>query len=530
MSEDISVQGRWSGLLVAAVVFVALSFYLHTRSENIADLDGLYHFRHSALYASRGLTDSSFPWTEFSVVKKEGADPWYGFHLLLIPFTYFSDSVIGLKAASIFVTALSAFLIFLAFRRLGTRWPVFWVIALFFSSPDFLFRFTALRPQLISFGLILLLFSYILSKVDVKKIPYLCLFFVSLAIAWVHLAFAWMLFFPLLAIGFFARTQRQRIGFAPFLYMVAGTVAAILLHPNILGTLKLTYVQVVRLLWEKQAGTPLLFGTEMLRFTSQNFWDQFVPITLLLAVALYFWIKLSGGRHPDTIQRLPGLKIALFSSAFLASVFFYLSFSSARRSADFFFGFALIFVGLVFSRVADRIRLRELFSGRKLLVSLLFFALVGVMAGVSFVRYQDAVQKSYDPRAAQEVGEWLIENSKSGDIVFHPLWDQFAQLFFWNTQNRYINGMDPIFEYVYDPSLYWKHHFFSTDWAGEFTCPAQRCTADMLEDSYKALKDDFRADFVYLQKNRNPRLFGYLAGDARYKKVFENEKEAIFSL
>ncbi len=152
------------------------------------------------------------------------------------------------------------------------------------------------------------------------------------------------------------------------------------------------------------------------------------------------------------------------------------------------------------------------------------------MAGVSVYRYGYLLPKTYNLGRAREVAEWLFNNSQTGDIVFHTRWDQFAELFFWNQKNYYINGMDPIFMYAANPSLYWKQHFFAYDQASAFTCGAMRCTQETAEESYKVLKDDFRARYIYLQKKRSLNFLQYLTSDPRFKKVFENDEDTVFEV
>ena len=41
--------------------------------------------------------------------------------------------------------------------------------------------------------------------------------------------------------------------------------------------------------------------------------------------------------------------------------------------------------------------------------------------------------------------EWLVENTPAGSTVFHTDWDDFPKLFFYNTHNTYIVGLDPDF-------------------------------------------------------------------------------------
>ena len=162
---------------------------------------------------------------------------------------------------------------------------------------------------------------------------------------------------------------------------------------------------------------------------------------------------------------------------------------------------------------------------------IILFSLVALyMAGFTIYRYENFLPKTYRPDRAQEASRWLADNSETNDIVFHTRWEQFAELFFWNQKNYYINGMDPIFEYIYTPSLYWKQHFFSTDQAGAMTCGAVRCKQDTTEESYKVLKEDFHARFVYVQKDKNPNFLKYLLSDNRFEKKFENKDDIVFGI
>ena len=76
-------------------------------------------------------------------------------------------------------------------------------------------------------------------------------------------------------------------------------------------------------------------------------------------------------------------------------------------------------------------------------------------------------------------------------------------LFYWNQNNYYIGGMDPIFQYAYNPTLYWKFHYLSNDDVTKNTCGAIACTASMLENTHTVLVNDFKAKYIVLEKQRN---------------------------
>ncbi|MBI2454341.1 MAG: hypothetical protein HYV54_02115 [Parcubacteria group bacterium] len=154
--------------------------------------------------------------------------------------------------------------------------------------------------------------------------------------------------------------------------------------------------------------------------------------------------------------------------------------------------------------------------------------LAGLNSIPLFKKYNDV---AWAPAFLKESALWLKENSQPGEIVFHTNWDQLGALFFWNPNNYYINGMDPIFMYAYNPSLYWKNHFmFTTDMAHNQTCGKIRCTAEEVEDTTKVLTEDFKAGYVVLRKAQNPKTFFFWVKENKFPLVFENKTEAVFKI
>ena len=108
---------------------------------------------------------------------------------------------------------------------------------------------------------------------------------------------------------------------------------------------------------------------------------------------------------------------------------------------------------------------------------------------------------AWAPDDMKESSLWLKENAKAGEIVFNTSWDQFGSLMYWNNQNYYINGMDPIFEYAFSPALYWKNHFLLADVGYTNTCGLIRCKQKEIETTPSVLINDFKASYIVL-KNR----------------------------
>src|SRR5262249_31172300 len=115
-------------------------------------------------------------------------------------------------------------------------------------------------------------------------------------------------------------------------------------------------------------------------------------------------------------------------------------------------------------------------------------AIVGIVIVVVFdttIKVSDAFSHSgLPPDRLKIAGRWLEEHSQAGDIVFNVRWFEFSPLFFWDHKNFYVGGLDPIFQYAYDPRLYWKFHHLSARDSVDFTCGAPVCRDGLREDTY----------------------------------------------
>src|SRR3712207_7113010 len=71
--------------------------------------------------------------------------------------------------------------------------------------------------------------------------------------------------------------------------------------------------------------------------------------------------------------------------------------------------------------------------------------------------------------AYREPALWLAANTPPGSLVFNVEWDDFPQLFFWNSHNVYAFGLDPTYTSIYDLERYrlWRENL-----AGEGANPS----------------------------------------------------------
>ena len=500
-------------ILTVISVLVLISAVFHLSAEKIADPDSFYHITHAQIYRDQGLLSVDFPWVQYSAISQYKADIWYGFHILLIPFTYFTNPITGIKMAGIFLTSLVLVTFFFILRGLRFRYSLFWTILLFFSVPDVHWRLLMVRPHILTFILSILLF-YFLTKNNRWGI-----LFSALAISFFHLALSWIV---VLVVGTILVSQAlTKISIIPAIYAIAGVVIGWLARPNPLGAIKLVYIQVVQLMIEKLNGVSFQFGSEL---KPGDHWSvlitEFLPIAALLVLAVWAWLK----NKPATESE----SVLLWSSLILAVIFGGIFIFIARRSVDLFAGFSLIFIGLNWSLFGSKIRY----------FNILLTVLFTVLATNTFYFANIYKKQAISPNTFKESSLWLKDNSNSGDIVFNTHWDNFPSLFFWNQNNYYINGMDPIFEYAFDKKLYWEHYYLDIDGLAiknniGYTCRNARseCSDNNMVEVYNALKNDFKARYIFIEPSRNPKLNQYLEFDKRFKNVFKNNnQESIFEI
>jgi hypothetical protein len=121
-----------AGALSIGAVFWWLQFSLP--SICCGDFDGYYHIKWSQLLW-QGLRSGHFPpaftWLPLTTLNpSQYADQHFLFHLLLIPFTWFSDLRLGAKVAAALFGAAAVFSLYWLVLRYRVRYPMLWLLAL----------------------------------------------------------------------------------------------------------------------------------------------------------------------------------------------------------------------------------------------------------------------------------------------------------------------------------------------------------------------------------------------------------------
>jgi hypothetical protein len=315
-----------------------------------------------------------------------------------------------------------------------------------------------------------------------------------------------------------------------WLAALAGIGVGWALRPNPLGVAKLEYHQIVVHETARHAQLPLLFGREWSPVTLPALGAFVIPLLLWAAASLVIMVASGGRRFPAT----PNDRTFLWSSLALAGLFFAVTVLNTKRVTPLWATCAVIVLAMAFTLLFDRARNgEEPFLGRsaRLVVTCALAGVLGALmwnglrADATHTRW--LASSRHRPKAA---AEWLRDNGRPGEIVYNVNWGMFPELFFWNAEDYYVSGLDPVFLYAYDPQLYWKFHHIAVGMAAAGTYSSLNRSMSAAVDTYQFVRDDLRASYVVLDRRAYGSLDRYLQSDPRFSLVFEDQSLAVYAV
>lgn len=519
------LRRRRSLLQLAAFLLAAIAVagYLHLQSPNLPETDAFYHVHHASLYVRHGLFMSEFPWVIASVIHKYSADIWYGFHLLLIPFTFIHDPIMQLKVAGVFLLTVALLLFFISARRAGLAFPYLWPFLWLFSSGLVTRRLAMLRPHVLSVGLMTLLFSFMLEG------GIYGVFLISAATTFIHLSFFWLPVLVAFVVAAVKLAVERKFEWRKLLAMLAGLTAGWLLRPNPIGALKILNTQVFQLMSLKQSGQ-LRFARELYPVDPVSLFHTTPALLIIwLCFILVFLISVSLRRPKLALSN----RTFLWASFALSVIFFAMTVFMSMRSIDLWAPFALLFSAAGFDTflLSKRAPHQQFLPAtmRKVLTPVLLVILAG-MIWISLSWYRGFMFKAIEPQRLRAAGEWLKENTKPEAIVMNLDTDAYVELSFWGADNRFVLGMDTIFTYAYDPTLFFKIANLMSARAPGYTWDTIYFDESRLTDAYTFLRRDLGASYIVMRTKYYPPLYDWAKNDPRFKLRFDREGIAIFQL
>jgi len=552
---------EWSWLKYSFVFFFAFIVFLYLLiPPGILCPDSFFHTKMALLIKGSGPV-KEFPWTQFTTYKELFVDHHFLYHLLLIPFLSlpspqnmdaFSleiDPLIKAKLATAFFAALAFLSLYWFCRRMKIKGSLVWAM-LAFLIPTFLLRLSLIRAPAISIIILLLSCYFILKK---KHFP---LFVLSFIYVWTY--GAWPLLIIVIFLYCFAgacqklNNQRNEIchkikiqsskifkiyivilHFAFYILhfirsvfsknnlkliiaCIGGVFVGLIINPYFPKTFPFYWLQTFKIAFLNYQGK-IGVGAEWYPPDLQAFLIATIPVLIPWLIS-WAWFGINFKKQKD--------------SWFLGliSLFFFLYSLKAARNIEYFVPFAIIFDGLIFSQIMEKInwqnvknQFKTCFTGPDnvfYFISGIFLIIcvsvsLGFYLNLSIKNLYHEYQKSNQPLDhLQKASAWLKKNSRPGETVFQSNWGIFPQLFYFNSQNYYINGLDQTFMYEYNQDLY-------QDW---FDLVNYKISPD---ETAKILKQKFNASYVLTEKN-DERFVKLLKKSDDLTKVYEDEQTIIY--
>lgn len=410
-------------------------------TPDMPDNDGFYHIKLAWLMRTEGLKPD-FPYLPLSILnEREFYDHHFLFHAALIPFT-FGDLRSGAKWAAVTFASLAFLAVWYLFQ--GQRIPLawLWALGLLGISDAFLYRMSITRAQSLSLGALALAYAWLLEG------KYKHLAILAFVYVWMYDAFPLMLALAVLHFLAVALTE-HRIELRPLLYISGGIILGMIINPYFPHNLIFSYHHMLPKLTD---ATSVRVGNEWYPYDTKQLLDNSLPALVAFASgALALGLS---GRKMDSRTAL-----GLF-----ASLLFGLMLFQARRFVEYFPPFALIFAAFAWAPLftsqpasvkgADSPRFSLAPSLRNNLPAILLSLVVAVSIARSIPPAREAMDRSKPYGLYANASAWLEKNTPSGSRVFQTDWDDFPRLFFYNTHNTYLVGLDPTYLQLYDADLY----------------------------------------------------------------------------
>ncbi|MBI5963540.1 MAG: hypothetical protein HY863_08720 [Chloroflexi bacterium] len=489
--------------LILFALFLTGMAIVQFSSRNMPDNDGYYHIKLAYLMRTEGLKPD-FPYLPLSILnEKQFYDHHFLFHVALIPFT-FGDLRLGAKWAAATFAGLAFLAIWYLFHRQRIPFAWLWSLGLLGVSDAFLYRMSITRAQSLSLAVLALGFLWLLEG-KLWRLAFLSFFYV-----WMYDAFPLLIALGVLHLVAVLLVER-RLEYRPLLFIGGGILLGMLINPYF----------PVNIAFSIQHMLPKLTDT-----TSVSVGNEWYPYNTnqLLENSLPALVAFTGG---ILALGLTGRKMNVRSAlALLTALLFGLMLFQARRFVEYFPPFALIFAAFTWSPFIVDLKYAaqtqggsdspqpassSLLAGLPVILLAIFVAL-SAYKSIPAAGKSIQASKPYDLYAGAST--WLEQNTPAGSRVFQTDWDDFPRLFFYNTHNTYLAGLDPTFMQLYNSNLY---KLWVTITRGDVQEPS------------RYISSSFGSSYVHTDLNHSDFL-NQAANDPGLKEVYRDDQAVIFEV
>jgi hypothetical protein len=294
----------------------------------------------------------------------------------------------------------------------------------------------------------------------------------------------------------------HRFEYRPLLFIGVGIILGLLINPYFPENIVFSFRHMLPKLID---ATSVRVGNEWYPYETDQLLKNSLPALIAFGSGI---VALGLSEKKMDVRTGTGL---------LATLLFGFMLFQARRFIEYFPPFALIFAAFAWAPLLSASKsvpaIPRRFNPRVLPVIVL-----ALMIAVSMVKTlpatQESLRKSKPYNLYAGASAWLIENSTEGDRVFQTDWDDFPRLFYYNTHNTYLVGLDPTYMQLHDQELY---DLWVLITRGKIQEPSQYIVAQ------------FDARFVHSDL-AHKKFIRYAEQDPGLREVYRDEQAVIFEV
>jgi hypothetical protein len=196
----------------------------------------------------------------------------------------------------------------------------------------------------------------------------------------------------------------------------------------------------------------------------------------------------------------------------------------AKRNFEYLLPLAVLFSALV---INDFVRLKQPAEIKKLLQKyVLHYRIISFILILSLLVYlpilwqanfkglPQALGYNYSFGQFNKTGQWLKKHTQPKEIIFHDRWDDWPALFYHNSHNRYIIGLDPTFMYLKNKGRYLL-------W--------QKIVRAEIKKPCHLIKQNFESSYIFI-RNDNLKFRHNLAADKSCRLVHRDKDGQIYKI
>jgi hypothetical protein len=468
---SLALEDRWHylHLAIGLVAIVGAFCWLQFSTARLCcgDFDSYYHIKWSQILWT-GLRHFNFPprfeWLPLTTLSPtQYADQHFLFHVLLMPFTWFGDLRFGAKVATTLFGSAAVFSLYWLILRFRIRYPLLWLMALLGCGWVFYVRMNMTKAQSISIVFI------VVGIVLLFERKYLWLAPAAFFYVWAYNLFVMLGVLALIWTGVVWWSERK-FEWRPLVWTAVGMFAGLVVNPFFPRDIHLFIQHLVAK--SGQVSVQSGVGFEWYALTSWYFLQSSLIACAAMVVGyMAFGYALAVARNAREQLQRP-LALLIFSTFLLVIAM------RSSRFMEYWPPLAVIFAAFALQSIwnidaagsdlsetgprefASRQQDDEedsdgadeaQFIPRHVLVIGLLLAAVAVYS--LFMGRTKIMGLTVDPDHYQAGAEWMLANIPAGALIYDVNWTDFPKLFYYDTEHRYVSGLDPIYLAARHPEL-----------------------------------------------------------------------------